>query len=49
MPSADILPWHATNFRVKESNSNKWKGLSDKTHFGMKKLGKEKAATEEIP
>lgn len=48
MPSADILPWYAINFRVRESNSNKSKGLSDKTHLGMKKLVKEKAATEEI-
>lgn len=48
MPSADILPWYAINFRVRESNSNKSKGLSDETHLGMKKLAKEKAATEEI-
>lgn len=48
MPSADILPCCATNIKVKESNSNKWKGLSGKTHLGMKKFVKEKAATEEI-
>lgn len=48
MPNADILPCCATNFKVKESNSNKWKGLFGKTHLGMKRFVKEKAATEEI-